>query len=90
MPPVSTSAHGSKARRIEAILAAGQVAEDVRNALIRELGWRPLEIVEVRPDRMLSGGSFAGFAHEHLRREYVEAGEERARRVLAELEQSGL
>ena len=46
-------------------------------------GRRPVEIVEIRPDVDLPGSDFSAFTSVGLRRQYVEAGIEAARRVVA-------
>ena len=59
-----------------------------RAALLDALGWterRPVEVVEIRPDAELPGDGFSGFTSLSLRQEYVQAGSEAARRVIAAL-----
>ncbi len=59
-----------------------------RAALVEALGWtgrRPVQIVEIRPDASLPGNAFSGFTSLELRRQYVQAGIEAARRALAAL-----
>lgn len=59
-----------------------------RGALLQALGLagrRPVQIVEIRPDTDLPGNAFSGFTSLGLRQEYVEAGIEAARRVVASL-----
>lgn len=49
------------------------------------LGWRPVELVEIRPDEQLPGSSFAGFSDKRLREQYIEAGRQAATAKLSEL-----
>jgi predicted acylesterase/phospholipase RssA len=60
-----------------------------RTALLEALGWagrRPVQIVEIRPAAELPGNAFSGFTSLELRRQYVQAGIDAARRVVASLE----
>ena len=63
----------------------------VQERLIRDLkrvadanraGKRIVQVVEIRPDADLPGNAFSGFTSLELRREYVEAGVDAARRAL--------
>jgi NTE family protein len=49
------------------------------------LGWRPLEIIQIRPKSALAGGAFSAFSDAQLRSAYVNAGREAARQVLPQL-----
>jgi len=49
------------------------------------LGWRHLDIVEIRPQRALPGNAFTGFGDRGLREEYIELGVEAARLALPRL-----
>jgi hypothetical protein len=51
----------------------------------RVFGWRPLEIVQIRPAAALKGNAFEAFGEPRLRREYVEAGRNAAREKLGAL-----
>lgn len=56
-----------------------------RARLLEALGWagrRPVQVVELRPDADLPGNAFAGFVSADLRRRYVQAGVDAARRAL--------
>ncbi len=62
----------------------------VQERLIRDLqrvanSDRPVQVVEIRPAVDLPGHAFAGFTSVELRREYIQAGVESARRALASL-----
>ena len=48
-------------------------------------GWRPLELVQIRPAAALEGNAFEAFGDHRLRREYVEAGRNAAREKLGAL-----
>jgi len=62
------------------------VPADVIERVKRELRWRPLEIVQIRPRKELEGNAFEGFGkHSPLRDAYIEAGREAAREKLATL-----
>ena len=53
-----------------------------RRAVLEAIGWkgrRPVEIVEIRPERALPGGAFDGFCRPSLREAYIDAGDEAAR-----------
>ncbi len=59
-----------------------------RAAVVEALGWtgrQPVQIVEIRPEAELSGDGFSGFTSLALRQQYVQAGTEAARRVVAAL-----
>jgi predicted acylesterase/phospholipase RssA len=59
-----------------------------RAAVLEALGWgdrRVVELVEIRPDEELPGDGFSGFASRTLRKQYVAAGVDAARRTLATL-----
>jgi len=52
------------------------------------IGWRdhrPIEIVEIRPETPLPGQPFSGLLSKSLRQQYVNAGIDAARRVVAQL-----
>jgi predicted patatin/cPLA2 family phospholipase len=57
-------------------------AEEVRRAL----GWKPLAIVQIRPDEPLRGDAFEAFWDKDLRREYIEKGREAAEKALEKLD----
>ncbi len=59
-----------------------------RAALLEALGWterRIVEVVEIRPEAELPGDGFSGFTSLSLRQQYVQAGSEATRRVIAAL-----
>jgi NTE family protein len=51
------------------------------------LGWKHLEIVEIRPQKPLRGNAFAGFGERALRSEYIELGQAAAELALPLLRQ---
>jgi NTE family protein len=76
--------------RNEALARLEKVVPDAaaRREIHEALGWRtcrPVEIVEIRPPRALSGGMFDGFFSRELREGYLASGEEAARAWLATL-----
>ena len=59
-----------------------------RTAVLDALGWegrRPVQVVEIRPEKELPGDAFSGFVSKELRQTYVQSGADAARRVLAAL-----
>ncbi len=46
------------------------------------LGWKPLELIEIRPSEPLRGNAFSALANAALRAEYIEIGREAAERAL--------
>jgi NTE family protein len=80
-----------QARRVNQKLAAVEVAleqlpeperETSRAAVRSALGWRPLAITEIRPERPLQGDAFSGLSDRAQRVAYLEAGRRAARHVL--------
>jgi len=72
--------------RVLAQLPSLVTSADERTRLVEALGWplrRVVQVVEIRPDVDLPGHAFAGFTSVELRREYVQAGVDSARRALA-------
>lgn len=58
----------------------------LRTRVLRALGWshrRPIDIVEIRPERALEGNAFSGWFSRRLREDYVAAGRHAALRALA-------
>jgi predicted acylesterase/phospholipase RssA len=80
------------ARKVNKKLAAvGRALEDVsisdaeRAAVLGALGWKPLQIVEIRPEQPLRGNAFAALGNGDLRREYIGRGREAAEQALGSL-----
>jgi predicted acylesterase/phospholipase RssA len=60
-----------------------------RAEILETLGWqgrRPVQVVEIRPDRELPGDAFSGFWSRELRELYIRAGVESAEGALAALD----
>lgn len=56
--------------------------EKKRQAILRTLGWRRLEMIEIRPLRALPGNALTGFWDKEARSSYHEVGRKRAQEVL--------
>jgi predicted acylesterase/phospholipase RssA len=61
------------------------VPADAIERVKRELGWKPLEIVQIRPNKPLEGNAFEAFGKAALRDAYIKAGREAAQETLAAL-----
>lgn len=70
--------------KLDALGAEG-VSADVIERVKGVLGWRPLEIVQIRPEKTLPGNAFEAFGSHELRQEYVDAGRAAAREQLGKL-----
>jgi hypothetical protein len=57
-------------------------SQEQRSAALGSLGWKPLEIVEIRPTEPLAGNAFSGLSQPELRREYLNVGRRAAQRAL--------
>jgi hypothetical protein len=66
-------------------LKSDGVPADAIERVKRELGWKPLEIVQIRPSKPLEGNAFEAFGKAALRDAYIKAGREAAQATLAEL-----
>jgi NTE family protein len=67
---------------VEAALRDPAVPEAVRDKVRDALGWRPLDIVEIRPLKSLEGNAFAGFRSRELRQAYFDEGRRRAEAIV--------
>jgi NTE family protein len=56
--------------------------EPRRRAILKALGWRRLEVIEIRPLQALPGNALTGFWDKDARSGYHEAGRKRAQEVL--------
>jgi hypothetical protein len=56
--------------------------EDRRKAILGALGWRRLEVLEIRPLQALPGNALTGFWDKDARTSYHDAGRKRALAVL--------
>jgi NTE family protein len=68
--------------QLDRLTAEGKLTAAAADTLKEELGWRKLEIVQIRPDRALEGNATSGFSHRERREAYIQAGMQRARAVL--------
>lgn len=64
------------------VLSELSLDDQARARVLGTLGWKPLEIVEVRPPESLRGSAFSGLSDAALRDEYIRIGREAARRAL--------
>lgn len=62
---------------LDALTMAG-VSPEVIAKVKAIFGWKPLELVQIRPPDALPGSAFRAFSNESLRREYILAGREAA------------
>jgi hypothetical protein len=80
--------HVARVNRVLAALPSMVADPGERGAVLEALGWtgrRPVQIVEIRPAAELPGDGFSGFTSLPLRRQYVQAGNDAAQRVVAAL-----
>jgi NTE family protein len=68
---------------LDEALAARGLDESARAAIREGLGWKPLEIIEVRPAEPLAGNAFSALSDGKLRREYLAQGKQAARAALS-------
>ena len=74
--------------RLDELVAQGVLDSSQLGAVRTAIGWdgfRSVKIVEIRPLEELPGSSFSGFFEEKLRKQYIEAGIERAHAALTSL-----
>jgi len=78
-----------QARRVNDKLAALSqelerqgLSQEQRAGALASLGWKPLEIVEIRPTEPLTGNAFSALGQPALRREYLDLGRRAAERAL--------
>jgi len=75
----------AKLAELDALTRGWGLSDDQRAALADTLGWRPIELIQVRPERSLEGSPFAALADRRLRAEYIAEGRRAAERALAAL-----
>jgi NTE family protein len=73
----------AKLERVEAVAAELGLNTQQREKIVAALGWKPLEVIEIRPEVPLEGNAFKAFGNGQLRRDYIELGVEAAERALA-------
>lgn len=71
-------------RKLEHLKAEG-IPADAIERVKQVLGWRPLNIVQIRPSKPLEGNAFEGFGKPALRAAHIEAGRRAAREMLGAL-----
>lgn len=83
-----TEAANASLARLSALVEGGVIDQVQLDQVLTALDWagrRPVKVVQIRPVEDLPGSSFSGFFDPALRAQYVAAGEQRARDVLAEV-----
>jgi predicted acylesterase/phospholipase RssA len=83
-----TEAANASLARLTALVEGGVIDQVQLDQVLTALDWagrRPVKVVQIRPVEELPGSSFSGFFEPALRAQYVTAGEQRARDVLAEV-----
>lgn len=73
----------AKLAGVEAALAASAASPQTTQAVLSALGWRKLDIVEIRPEHHLEGNSFSALGDRRLREKYIEIGWRTAERILS-------
>jgi hypothetical protein len=63
--------------KLDALRAEG-VSPEVIERVKGVFGWRPLEVVQIRPEQALRGNAFEAFGNHDLRAEYIDAGRKAA------------
>lgn len=78
-----------QARQVNEKLAALQKAFDAmsldaaqRAQILGILRWKPLQLIEIRPEEALDGNAFSALHRPELRAKYIEAGQRAARQAL--------
>ncbi len=64
----------AKLAKVVAALDASAADADTRRRVLDALGWRKLEIIEIRPEEQLEGNSFSALGDRDLREKYIEIG----------------
>jgi NTE family protein len=71
-----------KLTELEAVFERLGLGDGPREQIRTTLGWKPLEVVEIRPKTALRGNAFSGLRDAGLRAEYIAIGQEVAAEVL--------
>jgi NTE family protein len=74
-----------KLERIDSLAVKWGLSPEQRAELMQAVGWRPVELVQIRPDHPLEGTAFSGLHDRELRARYVEQGRVAAAQVLDRL-----
>ncbi len=74
----------AKLAQIDAVGSELGLSEEQRRGVKAALGWRSLEIVEIRPEAPLDGNAFSALSNKQLRHDYIQIGIEAAERALPE------
>ncbi len=74
-----------KLARLDALAERWGLSKAQRVELTEALGWRPVELVEIRPDRPLEGTPFSALHDRGLRKAYIDEGRRAATDALARL-----
>jgi NTE family protein len=77
----------AKLAELEALFERLELDSGEREQLRATLGWKPLEVVEIRPTSALPGNAFSGLRDAGLRAEYIAIGQEVAAGALRGLPQ---
>lgn len=83
-----TEAANAGLARLTALVEGGVIDQVQLDQVLTALDWagrRRVKVVQIRPVEELPGSSFSGFFEPALRAQYVTAGAQRAREVLAEV-----
>jgi NTE family protein len=76
----------AKLEKVDRVLTNRNADPALRRELAEALGWKPLEIIEIRPERTLEGNAFSALGKPQLRADYIHQGVSAAEKVLAKLD----
>ncbi len=74
-----------KLARVESLTRSWGLSKAQRAELREALGWRAVELIEIRPEQPLAGTPFSGLADRGLREQYIDAGRVAGAAALARL-----
>jgi NTE family protein len=72
----------NKLKRLDSAFDSQNLNAEQRNAVLKALRWKPLDIVQIRPTRPLPGNALSGLRNRDVRLEYLKIGREAAREAL--------
>lgn len=81
----SSEKANEKLRRIDVLAASWGLTVAQRAELREAIGWRPVELIQIRPDQPLAGTPFSGLHDRDLRKAYIAEGRRAAAEVLSKL-----